>query len=293
MHDVTLSDLRASWERHLTAGNKAKGTVRVYVAALDHLVAVIGDRPIDGITRADIEAFIVDRQAVWKPATVSIDYRSLQQFFLWAIDEGEIDQSPMARMRPPRVPQTPPDVVTDVAWEKLLDACRGKDFESRRDTAVLWLFMSSGIRLSELTNIRLDEIDVPQRTLRVLGKGGRYRTPRFDPLAANAIERYLRSRRRHTYADLPWLWLGKKGRMTPNGMYQAVRRRARQAGVTLHPHLFRHTFAHRFLEAGGQEGDLIALAGWRNRAMLARYGASAAEVRAHIAYDRVMLNREK
>jgi integrase len=70
-----------------------------------------------------------------------------------------------------------------------------------------------------------------------------------------------------------------------------IAERGAQAGLpNLHPHLLRHTFAHEWLAAGGNEGDLMQLMGWRSRAMLNRYGASAAQARALDAYDRV---REK
>jgi integrase len=75
------------------------------------------------------------------------------------------------------------------------------------------------------------------------------------------------------------LWLGKKGAMTDSGVRQRLERRAAEAGIeNLHPHRFRHTFAHRWLVEGGQKQDLMRIAGWRSREMLGRYGAGAAAV---------------
>lgn len=104
------------------------------------------------------------------------------------------------------------------------------------------------------------------------------------------LERYLRERANHRHADSAMLWLGRRGPMTGWGIYQVVQRRAMLAGIeNLHPHRFRHTFAHRWLAHGGQEGDLMRLAGWQSRTMLARYSASAADERARDAYRTLSL----
>ena len=102
--------------------------------------------------------------------------------------------------------------------------------------------------------------------------------------AAQALDRYLRARRQHPAAREPWLWIGQRGRLTDTGIEQVVKRRGRQAGVDVHPHAFRHTFAHLMLAEGMQEGDLMRLGGWQNRQMLDRYGSSGKDARAVAAY---------
>src|SRR5204863_9741412 len=104
----------------------------------------------------------------------------------------------------------------------------------------------------------------------------------FAPQTARAIDRYLRLRRGHRLADTPALWLGAHGKtLGYSGLHQALGIRAAQAGIAgFHPHVLRHTAAHRWLAAGGTEGGLMATAGWANRAMLDRYAAATRAERA-------------
>jgi site-specific recombinase XerD len=281
--------LAQSFKRSLLAENKSKRTVETYMEAVNGLRRFLIEQgmPTDPtvLTREHVGSFITHLLEHWKPSTANNRFRALQQFFAYLEEEGEIDVTPMRRMKPPHVPDEPPPVISEAEVKKLLKTCDGKDHVDRRDKAVIMLLLDTGMRRAELASLTLEDLDINNNFALVMGKNRRPRACPFGRRTAMALDRYLRSRMKHRDAVRPELWLGHSGPMTPNGINQVITKRAKQAGLPhIKPHQFRHSYAHNWLIHGGNESDLMRLAGWSSRSMLQRYGASAADERAREAY---------
>ena len=295
--DTTI--LSASFLRACRAENLSPRTVQTYGEACDQFARFLAERGMPttaaAITREHVEAFMEHLLATRAPATASNRYRALKRFFGFLQEEGEIASNPMANMRPPKVPETPPAVLTDDQLRALLKACSGKAFDDKRDTALLRCFIDTGARRAEILGLRWSDnpddsdVDLDQGQLYVLGKGRRYRTLPIGAKTIRALDTYIRARRGHSHATAPELWVGLRGPLGLTAIRDILNRRAGQAGLDIHVHvhMFRHAFAHNWLADGGNESDLMRITGWKSREMLDRYGASAAAERARDAHKRL------
>jgi len=290
-----------SFRLHLAAEGKSARTVQSYTSAVRWFAAAwllgrAGKTSWDQVDARDIQQWMVHLLDRYSSAYASIQFRALRQFFKWRAAE-EDSPDPMTRLRAPKVAQREVPVFTSGELSELQKACQGRSFAARRDAAIIAVLTATGIRLSELAGIcchpgdpARSDLDLHARQIRIRGKGRTSRTVKIGHQAARSLDRYLRARARHPQAWRSQLWLGVNGRgpLAAGGIYQAVARRGRQAGVRVYPHRFRHHFSHTWLDRGGPEGDLMELNGWTSPQMLRRYGASARSARARRTYDRIM-----
>lgn len=158
-----LSTLLPDWDTYLRARNIALTTIASYlrcgVALREHLVEAGIPTAAGSVTRVHLEAFLAALTERVSPATVSKHYLSLQQLFRWLVDDGEIERSPMERMRSPLMPEQSVEVLTDPERKALLATCAGNTFENRRDTTLLRMLIDCGIRASELVGLGVADLD--------------------------------------------------------------------------------------------------------------------------------------
>lgn len=290
-----VEEFLGRFEMHLRARPAAPKTIDRYMRASRQLGQWLGGADVAGLTRTDMEGYIVHRRETTSPATAATDFVSLQQFFKFVkLDLGATGSgftSPMDGMVTPRfVPPVIEVVEEDFLALLIRQAERGAAYEDLRDAAILRMFVDTGCRLSEVTGLTLNRVaNAPLLT--VIGKSkGHGPVPReveVGTKALRALRKYLRARAHHPSAELPDVWLGKRGPMTPNGVRQMIRKRSRALGHHVNPHRFRHTKADNFLANGGSEGDLMRLMGWRSDEMPKRYGAVRAGQRALEAQRRM------
>lgn len=310
-----LAPMSASWLRALKSQNKSDNTVRIYGQAAKSFTAYLldpenGYRPavddegnegrpgpaeLEGIHREHVEAYITATMKRTSASNAHQHFRSLKTMFNWLVDEEELDRSPMRTMKPPTVPEVEVPVIPDGDLKRLFATCKGKTYADRRDMALLMLLLDTGVRLSEVTDRHVGDLDLDMKVLHVLGKGGRTRPVPFGNTCATALDRYLRAAAKHKGKPLEdddmWLWWGDRNkgqRLTIWGVGTMLKRRCAEAGIaSLHPHQFRHTFAHQWKVNGGNEDDLMRITGWKSRQMLSRYAASAGTERARLAHKRI------
>jgi integrase len=237
-----------------------------------------------------VNEFQADQLAHGKPTTAMVRYKSLQQAFGWLLKVDLITENPMVKVDSPQLHDEPVPVIDDATLTKLLKATGGNSLTDRRDHAIFRVAIDTGCRLAELTGLKVEDYNQGNQTVSFLGTGSRIRTVFLGNKAAEALNAYIRERKRH-HVENPTMWMGRAGPLTTSGMRVILERRCEQAGIPkLNFHRFRHTAAHTWMaDPHASEGDLMVNLGWSSRQMLDRYGKSAAAERTRAASKRLSL----
>lgn len=280
-----LAALLPSWQIHLRAERKSPATIESYSRGVRTFLAWSAARGVPAVLdRPTVNGWVADLlEQGAEAATARTRQLAVRRFSAWLAAEGETDTDPLVGLKPPKLDAKVVEPLTDEEIRALLKACAGTDLRARRDEALVRLMVETGMRAGEVVALTVDDVDLGAGTAIVRrGKGGKGRPVPFGPVTAQSLDRYMRVRASHPLAGTRRLWLGERGKgLGYDGLHKALGERAAAAGVTrFHPHLLRHTAAHRWLAAGGSEGGLMAVAGWSTSQMLQRYTAAKASSRA-------------
>lgn len=284
---LDLEYLLGSWELSLRAERKSPQTVKAYgdgVRAFLRFCAEDGRPAV--LDRRNLREFIDTLLANGaRPATATSRHLAVRRFSAWLAAEGEQAEDPLIGLKAPKLDAPITQPLTEEQLKALLLACRGPELRDRRDEALVRLMFTSGMRAGEAVALKVSDLHLRETPAYVVverGKGGKGRTVPLAPEVAAAIDRYLRIRRGHRLHDGDALWLGDRGKLfSYDALHKTLKWRAERAGIEgFHPHLLRHTAAHRWLAKGGSEGGLMAVAGWTRPEMLLRYTRARASERA-------------
>ncbi|MDO9355156.1 MAG: site-specific tyrosine recombinase [Solirubrobacteraceae bacterium] len=281
-HDAAVEDLLA-W---LTVERgRSQNTIAAYRADLDRLGAGLieaGVAPLDA-THGDLAAYLgalaEDGKSV---ATLRRHTASIRQLYGFLVAEGRIAKDPTVDLRPPRERRAAPEALTRDETSSLLAAVHGDAPLALRDRVMLEILYASGLRVSELVNLELRNVDLEERLLLVRGKGDKERLVPFGSAALSAIRAWLLDGRPALLRDRnqPWLVLNHRGgRISRQSVHAVVQAAGERAGIAheVGPHALRHTFATHLL-AGGC--DLRVL-----QEMLGHASVATTQIYTHVSAD--------
>lgn len=200
------------------------------------------------------------------PRTIQRRLSAVRTFFHFLMREGVCRSNPAVDVQAPKAPRRLPKTIDVDQMSKILDAEVDETLEVR-DKAIVELLYSSGLRLAELIGLDLADLDLKDRTARVLGKGRKERIVPVGTQAVDAVRAWLKVRGEFATADERALFVGRQGeRLRPRAIQARVKRwsQVHGAGVHLHPHLFRHSFASHLLESSHDLRGVQELLGHAN-----------------------------
>lgn len=191
-------------------------------------------------------------------------YSSLNSFFIYSIEHEYIDSNPLKFIDYPKYTKKIPEYIYDSQLEKLLNEKTSENIEIElRNKLIIYLLLDTGVRVSELVNIKVSDIDIEERIIRVLGKGSKERFVFFTSKTKELLVSYLSKRKEKALVNN--LLINYKGeKLTERSVQKIIKLVGEKIGLDIHPHLLRHTFATDLLNKGADIRMIQELLGHEN-----------------------------
>ena len=265
----------------------SKNTLGAYRADLMTLSRGLaaGGKVIDKAEKSDLLEFIAQRVEMGaKPRSTARQLSSFRRFFRYIMREGLRDTDPTAEIEMPRIGRSLPMSLSEDEVDSLLNAPNTDEPLGHRDRAMLELLYATGLRVSELINLKQSQINFNQGVLRIIGKGDRERLIPLGEEAQHWIKEFINGPRMEILLErqTDYLFPTRRGdRMTRQAFWHIIKRYAEKAGVrrTLSPHSLRHAFATHLLNRGA---DLRVV-----QMLLGHSDLSTTQIYTHVARERL------
>jgi len=258
-------------------------TINAYARDLTVLESWRKDKRFDGwqqFSPADIRDIAATAfRRGQSPSSIQRLLSSIRNFFKYLIKEGLLENNPAQDVSAPKKSRRLPRVLDIDEISHLLNI-PGDDALAKRDRAILELFYSSGLRLSELTGLNLHDLDLAEGSARVTGKGNKQREVPVGKMARQALREWLKVRIELLKDDSSAIFISKQGkRLSVRSIQSRIDHWSRQLGLHqhVHPHMLRHSFASHMLESSG---DLRAV-----QELLGHADISTTQIYTHLNFD--------
>jgi integrase/recombinase XerD len=262
-------------------------TLAAYRADLTALSRWLGERniPMMATSRGDLQDFIAWRvHAGARPRSTARQLSSFRRFFRYLVREGVVREDPTAQIAMPKIGRSLPKSLTEEEVESLLSAPVVSDPLGNRDRAMLEVLYATGLRVSELVNLRHGQVNINQGVIRILGKGNRERLIPLGEEAMRWLTEFANGARSEILLErqTDYLFPTRRGdRMTRQAFWHIIKRYARKSGISkeLSPHTLRHAFATHLLNHGA---DLRVV-----QMLLGHSDLSTTQIYTHVARERL------
>jgi len=238
-------------------------TIKWYEYVLNEFRKYV-EEPLENITKETIQNYLLLlKDKGFKKTTLANRYRGLRAFFNYLAEEEIIFVNPIQGVKPPKLPKVFPNCLSDEEVDKLIKALKGSSWHQVRNRAIVLLFLETGIRLRELRELKLRDINLSRHEIKARGKGEKERIVFFGRRVLEALKKWLSVRGGILTVDEP-LFITQDGLpMKDRHIERIVSKAAKKAGITkrVSPHTLRHTFATLFIKNGGDVFTLQRLLG--------------------------------
>lgn len=273
----------------------ARNTLLAYGRDLEvyarELAEKSGVKAPDDIRREHITSYMQgQKKAGLSPRSISRSLAAIRMFHRFLVRESFAKADPVDLVDTPKTSRDIPDVLSQTEVDAMIKSAEGRSWQSVRDKAILELFYASGLRVSELADLRVDSVNFDRGFVRCVGKGSKERLIPVGGKAAEAIAKYLKGARGRVLKgrQADFLFISRLGkRISRQGIWKLIKLYARKAGVTktITPHTLRHTFATHLLEHGA---DLRSV-----QEMLGHSDISTTQIYTHVDRDRLRTIHKK